>query len=156
MAHRSKEKLVRNSLAFLFFYERRFKVRKQIPGHPNYYASDDGTVMKVHKDGSNRRHPQVASKHGSSFTIKVDGKRMFIHKIIAELFVNKLDEAMTMVSHITKNKKDNRPSNLVWIRPEDKWAFYRSKEWEKKFYKRFGRFPTKEELIYYISKNDTK
>lgn len=46
-------------------------------------------------------------------------KQLYIHRLVAELFLDKPSEDKTQVNHIDGNKENNHYKNLEWVSPKD-------------------------------------
>ena len=91
-------------------------VWKKVKGY-NYEVSDDGQVRnyktkKLLKQGVNKSYPyaRVSFSLGCSGTPKI----MFIHRLVAEAFINN-PENKPQVNHIDGNKLNNNVDNLEWV-----------------------------------------
>ena len=89
---------------------------KKVEGY-NYEVSDDGQVRnyktkKLLKQGVNKSYPyaRVSFSLGCSGTPKI----MFIHRLVAEAFINN-PENKPQVNHIDGNKLNNNVTNLEWV-----------------------------------------
>lgn len=81
------------------------EVWKTIEGHEDYMASSKGRIAKIIKGDSNGK--------GYRFIRFLDGKRVYIHKIIAQLFMPNPNN-LPIVNHKDGNKENNKIENLEW------------------------------------------
>jgi len=87
-------------------------MNKQIPGYPNYSATDAGEIIRndtgkvlvqmPDKDG----YMKVSLSHGPVI------KRCSVHRLVALAFIGKSD---LQVDHINRKKADNRLENLRYV-----------------------------------------
>lgn len=87
--------------------------KKQIPGHPGFYATDDGHIigkrgklLKGHVDRCGY-HEVLLSEDGST-------KNYLVHRLVLSAFHPKKFMDQYDVNHINGNKLDNRLNNLEW------------------------------------------
>lgn len=83
-------------------------------------VSDTGKVFR-RKDGEYREiEPTITNGY---YSIKIGGERYYIHKLVAELFVNGETEERCRVGHRNGDVLDNRAYNLVWLTPSEVQKF---------------------------------
>lgn len=111
-----------------------------IVGHPNYYVSRYGDVVKyeVSYDEYHLLAKTPNCRSGYIYTA-VDDKNLAVHRLVAIYFVPGRTDVKNTVNHIDGNKKNNRWDNLEWCSQSEnnKWAY------------RLGRNPS-------VAKNDIK
>lgn len=56
---------------------------------------------------------------------KIYNKHFFVHNLVSELFVPRLDEDQTYVLHLDHDRKNNHASNLKWANYAEKIAHYK-------------------------------
>lgn len=82
----------------------------EIPKHENYLCSNKGTIM------SKRFMKPIKGSLNSAGYLRVrvgKGKRVFIHRIVALLFVPKV-EGKLFVNHKDGDRLNNKAENLEW------------------------------------------
>ena len=84
----------------------------------NLYFNENGEVFL----SNGERYPEFErryDKHGEMdgyMYVRVHGKRMPVHRIIAKLFVENPDpEKFKIVDHINRIRSDSRACNLRWV-----------------------------------------
>ena len=86
---------------------------KQIPGHPNYYASKSGDIV-----GKQRRimigHIDRCGYKNVIFREGTSNKQYLMHRLIAETFIDK-PEGKNFINHKDGNKVNNSVDNLEWV-----------------------------------------
>jgi hypothetical protein len=87
-------------------------MKKDIPGYPNYWATDDGCIIRKQ---TGKALVQMADKDGYAKVSLSHGpviKRCSVHRLVAAAF---LGESPLQVDHINRKKNDNRLSNLRYL-----------------------------------------
>jgi hypothetical protein len=90
-----------------------------------YFVSNYGRVKSFVRDGDKGRLMKQSQVKGFlCINIKREDKycSFLVHKLVAEAFVEKSTELHTFVSHLDKNVKNNKSSNLVWITREENYT----------------------------------
>lgn len=96
-----------------------------------YLASNLGRIKSVRsgKVMSTKKHlrgyPQI------NFSVKGVRKILYIHRIIAETFLENTSNHKT-VDHIDENKKNNKASNLQWCSHKENMTFFHARRVDKK------------------------
>lgn len=68
---------------------------------------------RVRRNGNIVNYKNV--RVGSYPCITINGKRILLHRIIAELFCERKSELQNIVDHINGIRDDNRSENLRWV-----------------------------------------
>lgn len=91
---------------------------KQIKGYPDYYANERGEIFSGKT--SNFKKLKGTINSGGYFLVSIRNKngvrRTRIHKLVAEVFLNKPKGVKDLVIHHKDgNKLNNHKDNLEWI-----------------------------------------
>lgn len=105
---------------------------KEIKGYEGFYlASSFGRIKSVrsNKIMSVKKHlrgyPQI------NFSVKGVRKVLYVHRIIAETFLEN-DSNRNTVDHIDENKKNNKLNNLQWCSHKENITHFHSRRINKK------------------------
>jgi len=91
---------------------------RQIPGYPDYRASEDGLIIKIRKDGTPLTLSQRKDSDGYlRVNLYVEGNvyTRFVHQLIALAFLP--GEPTKEVNHLDGDKANNHYTNLEWSTP---------------------------------------
>ena len=98
---------------------------RKIPGHPLYYAGDDGSLWTRRRPhygtGTARKMAPAVTKDGYLRTSISEGgkaKPILAHRLIALAFLGPCPDGYT-VNHKNGIKTDNRPDNLEYVTLSD-------------------------------------
>jgi len=80
-------------------------------GNGVYFISETGSVFRLQNGNFKEVTPTITDGY---YTIKINGERYYIHKIVAELFVPGRTALRCLVAHRNGNNLDNRAENLIW------------------------------------------
>ena len=87
--------------------------------HPRYEVSSLGRVKSYAVDKVNGRLMKGSDVNGYLSVMVRLGKKVsqthYIHRLVAQAFVEGQDEAHKYVSHLDYDKKNNRRHNLKWM-----------------------------------------
>jgi len=83
----------------------------RIPNHENYFFQDDKkTIVNKHN------HVIKPQKTGNYLRVKLtDGKKQFLHRLIAITFLGYPPNKDYVVDHIDRNPENNNIENLRWV-----------------------------------------
>ena len=88
-----------------------------IKGYENeYMISDNGSVFRIENNGLSVIK-NIVDKYGyyRVCLCKENKKRIFsVHRLVAEMFIPKIDESATVINHKDENKQNNNVENLEW------------------------------------------
>lgn len=101
------------------------EVWKDISGYEGLYQiSNYGMVKSLHFGKEKILKPSVNSSGYYRVFLKGNGKskRPFIHRLVAETFLEKIDNK-NVVNHIDNNPKNNKVCNLEWVTQDENMAY---------------------------------
>lgn len=84
--------------------------RIKVPGQRIYMCNKEGVVINAKTGGKIKPH----ICNSGYYQVCLDGKAIFIHRIVATLFVEKTNPIFNTVNHKNEIKTDNRAENLEW------------------------------------------
>lgn len=84
--------------------------RRSIPGFAGYQATSAGSVLNA----QGRKLPGSLHHHGHRRVELSQGRRAFIHVLVALAFHGRPRRRGLVVRHLDGNPKNNRPENLRW------------------------------------------
>ena len=84
---------------------------KVINGHDEYCVDRFGRIYRIKKDGLHEIQPDCSNGYAR---VRLNGKSLTVHRIVAEAFIDILDPAQDKVFHIDGNNLNNEVSNLCW------------------------------------------
>jgi len=98
-----------------------------IPDYEHYLISKDGRIFNtIHQRGilKNPRELKSYVNKGSGYSMAVirnnsKPKAVYIHRLVAEAYLEKPSDEHTEVNHKNMNKTDNRLENLEWVTPTE-------------------------------------
>ncbi len=85
-------------------------------GNGVYFISDEGTVRRLVNGSFKPIQPTITDGYE---TIKINGERYYVHKLVAEIFVEGRSRERCKVAHRNGDNLDNRATNLVWATPRE-------------------------------------
>lgn len=86
---------------------------KRIKDFPNYFIREDGLVWSLNKHRFLSPCPHTQGYHTVHLCNKGKVKTHFIHRLVAEAFLDKT--VNTEVNHIDGDKQNNHVQNLEWV-----------------------------------------
>lgn len=99
-----------------------------IEGFEDYMISDIGTVYS--KKSKRLLSPSVSGSGDHLMVgLCLNGKEIkkWVHRLVAEAFIEKPSDEYTDVHHINYCKTDNRPENLMWLTHAEHASLHNSK-----------------------------
>lgn len=89
-----------------------------------YYVSNYGRIKSFDKQKKREKLLKGSTSRNGFKMLNVrfdDGSRggKYVHKVVAEIFLQPQDESQTIVIHLDYNKENNRVENLKWVSKEE-------------------------------------
>jgi len=82
-----------------------------------YIVSEEGIVYRHYKDHD---IPLKTTPRGRGYVgVRLNKKEYFVHRIVAQAYLNLDPSTNLQVNHINGNKEDNRLSNLELVTPQE-------------------------------------
>lgn len=78
----------------------------------SYFYNKDGVLLKT---SNSNGYKALLNKNKNGKNV-----RRFIHRLVAEYFLEKPSEDQTMVIHLDNNRTNNYYKNLKWVSPKEK------------------------------------
>jgi hypothetical protein len=95
------------------------EIWKEVPGSSGrYFVSNYGRLksFKYKKDGAILKGGETNGFKLVDIQFKGEkGRRLYLHKLLAEVWLEKPSEEYTFVTHLDGNLKNNHISNLAWM-----------------------------------------
>ena len=85
------------------------EIKRLMPDHPRYWITSQGEV--INKEYQKYLTPEIVD--GGYLRIRIDGKRYYIHRLVAEYFIDN-PENKKYVVHLDGNHANNSVDNLAW------------------------------------------
>ena len=82
-----------------------------------YFVSDKGKVKRV-RSGKLVKVDIYTNKYGYKYFILFntsDKQKVYVHRAVALLFIAQSSKDKLIVDHISRNRTDNKASNLRWV-----------------------------------------
>lgn len=100
------------------------EIWKKIKGFENYQISNFGNVKSFYFGNEILRKTKMSKDGYVSVILTIKGKQKncFIHRLVAEAFVEKI-EGKNFINHKDENKSNNVVSNLEWVTHEENCNF---------------------------------
>jgi len=109
---------------------------REVPGSNNlYWVSSYGRVKSYHfnkKDGVILKPATIKNFKYVNLRFNKEAKMLFVHKLVAMLWIPLPSEKHTIVTHLDRNLHNNHFTNLQWLSPEE--AGKRNGEYYKKIF----------------------
>jgi hypothetical protein len=81
----------------------------ELPNLPNYFISEEGILKNKH--GKIMR----ACDNGCGYLrFCIKGKGYLLHRLVAQVFCERIDDSFNIVEHIDNDPKNNHYTNLRW------------------------------------------
>ncbi|MEO1628425.1 MAG: NUMOD4 domain-containing protein, partial [Bacteroidota bacterium] len=86
----------------------------------NYEISDYGRVKSINKESGEERLLKGSKVQRGQIllNIRLQGNHkqgIYVHKFVAEQFVQKTDDSQEFIIHLDQNKENNHYKNLKWV-----------------------------------------
>ncbi len=93
------------------------EIWEKIPDTKNLFISNSGRILSM-AQGIPKILSGKKNKKGY-IRLMVNGRMVFVHRIVAEVFLKPPKEGQIQINHINGDKSDNRAINIEWRSPSE-------------------------------------
>jgi hypothetical protein len=100
---------------------------KAVYGNEKYYVFPDGTVYNTVRESKVKPIKNASGYCYVTISNKKEKRNHYVHRIVAEHFIENKDKNRTQVNHKNKIRDDNRIENLEWMSGSENMFHAKSK-----------------------------